>query len=438
MSTLVYLIDNEYSYIYDDDELKQTSFINDERNVFIRKDGRIVTPCGVQIAVPDKCNIIPILQLPLSMYIKLHLTQKVSLTCNTVKDHPLCIAVQMENPEKKFKRIIKKMQDAMPEYFYIPSKDMNVYNRFRVLTDPKEFNKLAKIAFDPTWLITSTYFLVHLYEAYKSSRKFGHLYSECQWIACDGIKTVLQLLMTYPASDYSLFLNKARTLQDLELSQDNINSVYYVVDTYNLDDGAISEFMCFCINKGIRCDVVISLDSLWENERMNVVFMNKNFISVISVCFNNRKFIEILDPIFIQMCHRWPMCNKQIQSFVQKTTEDKLLVKQNVRFRAKHILKYFGDSKNIVKYAIPILELMGIELNGSQTTIFEAMSQVRANQALIMFLVHNFAVMNHRGKHHGIFSNLDILCMVAEYMGVTKHYVSLLHDMRRNTQKYIK
>jgi hypothetical protein len=345
---------------------------------------------------------------------------------DTPKDHPISIAVQHHNPEKKFKNILMKIQYAMPKYEYERCKNIDVYNRFRILTSPKDIIKIAKVAFETEWLIRETYFLVYLYEAYKCTKKIGEMLSNSSWMIADGIKSVLQLLMVYPAPDYGLFIKMVKGHRRLDLSEDNINSVYYVVDTYNLSDATIVEFICFCIEKKIRCDVVMELDSLWENERLNMIFLRKNFISAISVCFNNRKYTECLDPIFIQLCCYCSMPNKQLSEFVKKTKTDKILLQKNIRFRAKHILRYFDNSQKICKFVIPIFELMDIKMDGVGYTIYDAIKHIRTNQVLIVFLVNNLAALNNKAKHHDVFSNVDLLSRIFDYVDVTNYYRKLL------------
>lgn len=441
MSQIIVIHNDISQVIYDDEEIVRLIYYDeeetDQRAVFIR-DGNCIShldsgDISSELKKLDLSDFIydELTTIPLSIYIKLHLTQKIGISIKNTRDHPVCIVCFEKNSYTKFERIISKIKNADPSFIYEPCNSIDVFNRFLNITDLKEVLKIGKASFDHEWLIHETTYLRHLYDAYKNYGKIGEFLSESLWIASNQIKTVLQLLMAFPAPDFGLFLCKAKNHPNIDLSSDNINSIHDVLDTYRLSDEVASDFIIFCISKNISCNVIVT-ESLWLDQRMCMAFLRKNFISMVGIHFVKRKNPDVIDPIYIELCDKYEFSNTNMQKFVSKTKRDVDLLKANVRFRAKHIITFFSRSCDIINYALPMFDYFRIRLEDDNCSIYDAIVQVKANRALIMFLVQIEATRQDKGKHHNVLCNFDLLCCISEYLGVSNHYRNLLLEGRKN------
>jgi len=367
----------------------------------------------------DDYTIEYITSMPLSLYISSNLNQEMNITIDETKDHPICLAVKSKHPDKFFRRIIDKIKRADPKFKYVKCTNTDIYHRFKILMSVKELINLAFVGFDHNWLINETDFLLHLYNCYRNSGSIGKYLSNSSWIACGKIQTVLQLLMTYPAPDFGLFFEKCKASNLIELSADNVNSIFCIIDTYNLDDSKISDIICYCIQMGIRFDVV-TINELWNIPRMNSKFYSNNFASVIGAMYSsgNNVYRNCVEKIYFELCDRHQFSNSNLQSLVKKTIKDKHLLCFDPHFNAKHVLEFYNSDKDIQKHVLPLYKTLKIN---ERFLLF--INQVRANKALIFFFVHIIAVRRGKGKYHSVLSNTDLIPLIFSYVGVSEYYI---------------
>lgn len=304
--------------------------------------------------------------LPLSIYVSLKLKNKIRVTMDEIKDHPVCVAVNDKRPAKYFSSLLLKIRNLNPDFQYEPTTNRDVYSRFKILSSVGNIIRLAEIAFDQEWLLKQTDFLEYLFNCYKRTCNFGSYFNESRWILGDKVESVLQLLLAYPAAQYDMFSEKIKELrkthpQYIDFSSNTINHAFCVIDTYGIEDMYVGEFICFCIFCGIKYDAVVT-ENLWNIGRMNAKFYGFNFASVVGALYSsgNDYFRRCIEDIYIELCHRHKFSNSNLQEFVLKTLEHEEYLKNNPRENAEHVQSFFKSEFEIKRHALFLYEHLGI------------------------------------------------------------------------------
>ena len=198
----------------------------------------------------------------------------------------------------------------------------------------------------------------------------------------------------------------------IDLCGDNINSIFVIIDTYNLNDENITRFICFCIDHGINCDVVIT-ENFWSVKRMNETFYGKNFISMVGILYSMKRYNNLIQDIYLKLMPVHTFSNSNLQQFVMETVKSKNILQSDKRIRCKHILSFFNDSKDIHSHITPLF----VKLNIPHTHLESTLDEIRMNKVFISMMTHLTAVSRGRGKHHSVLCNVNLLHIIMEYCG---------------------
>lgn len=297
--------------------------------------------------------------------------------------------------------------------------DIYIYNRFLIIKNLKSFISLAYIIFEHEWLINETTFLIELYNRYKINNHIGLFVQESYWIALNQNKSILQLLLSNPFESIELFLKNID--DNIDLTNDNINSINYITDTYSLSDIDVILLIIKLSKYGLNCNVKVTVNNLLSNEFLGKGFLGNNFITQTQNYFYSRMGGIPIVKLFVFFIQEKE--NTSITSFklFRKTKFVDLI--RSIKYDDKKF-NYLSVIKSLMnhlhfsyleRYKDFIKELMFpnyLGVNSSDLLFKKIITEIN----IINLFTHIEACKQNKGEYHKIFSNIYLINNIYSYL----------------------
>lgn len=361
MFTLVNFTSEKYQVKYYDESIsftyydKEEDFFN-EYCVFVKKNKKIFTLDGDEITKHfSSMNSIgktflenKIINIPGRFFFKYKFIQKIDLNVDISKskDHPITFASQ----NNKFSSIslfndLKKLIEKSTSLKYEKCKSIEVYNKFNFLEDIETYLVIGNQGFDHEWLINETNFLLDLYQKMKNNGEPVYFKGVQNWIRSVKINSVLHLFLSYSLESFQTFIESINFL-NLDLSNDNINSLGYIIEVYSLCDDDICKLISILIKFNLQYDVIYT-SNLFSSNRLNMILNGQTIIKGIESNFDNLRFEHIILNLYVifveQLRDTDIVINSTFDSFTRHFLDDKTSPRLNSTsnlIAIKHINKF--------------------------------------------------------------------------------------------------
>lgn len=362
MVKLINFTSKKYQIKYYDENISFTYYDPDEDFfnefcVFIKKNEKIFTLEGDEITKHfSSINSIgktffekQITKIPGRFFFKYKFVQNINLNVDISKskDHPITFAAQ----NNKFSSIslfndIKNVYEKTTGLKYEKCNSIDVYNKFNLLSDIETYLVIGNKGFDCEWLINETNFLLDLYQKMKNNGEPVYSGSVQNWIRNVKIKSVLHLFLSHSFETFQEFIESVNFF-NLDLSNDNINSLGYIIEVYNLCDDDVCKLISILIKFNLQYDVIYT-SNLFSSNRLNMILNGQTIIEGIKSNFNNLRFEHIILDLYVIFVEQLRDTNTIINSTFDNFTRHFLDEKNSKRLNSTSTLTV-SQCKNQIK-----------------------------------------------------------------------------------------
>jgi hypothetical protein len=331
--------------------------ITDPRSIFFRVGNKFegldeLSMTMVNYFLETGFSIVPISELPLSIYVSV-VRSKTSIraTANRLQDHPIVIAAFSDNPTKMFKRCKRQIPD------YEPCESVEVYGRFKFISEPKHLITVGLAGFNHTWLLQKTDFAEHVL-GFRSRTMF-----DCMTPLRNADVPIAKL-----AHGVIVEANVLNWNWDSIRLNDDVNSVYAVVYHTHLSDDQTADFIARAVHAGLSLNVIVE-NNPFRDRLLNRRFRGKVFSTVLEDLYEEKSSTSVVQPVFMAMLRVNGSNGSRLQEFCSG-----LNYEMNPIRAYAHSIRYFSKHRDVHRHVMPAFEFYGIRYD---KTIILAMMNMR-------------------------------------------------------------